>query len=143
MVFIQSDVQHPNVTKEGTHKYAAGVQKSQRTEVILRNTKIEETGRCPFDVHTALIEYQCSFRITLDGDGRNRMSGVGPMENFSRGADLPQAYGCHLREFGELRFLQGPSRTSDWRKRKHSLAHQNIGRKVRSGTRYDNRARRR
>ena len=55
MVLVQSDVQNPNVTKEGTHRFAADMQKSQLTEVIMRNTKIEETGRCPFDVHTALV----------------------------------------------------------------------------------------
>jgi len=93
----------------------------------MRNTKIEETGRCPFDVHTALVECQCSFCITLSkGDGPNQMSGDWT-EILSRGADLPQAYGCHPQDFGELPFLQGPLQTSDWRKRKRSLASRLLG----------------
>jgi hypothetical protein len=87
------------------------MQKSQRTEMVMGNTKIEETGRCPLDVHTALVECQCSFCITLVDTDRIECQ-WGPMEIFSRGADLPRVYGCHLRGFGELRFLQGRSRTS-------------------------------
>jgi len=41
------------------------MRKSQRAEVIVRNAKIEETGRCPFDVHTPLVECQCCFCITF------------------------------------------------------------------------------
>lgn len=55
MVFIESDVQDPKDPKEGTHRFAADMQKSQRTKVIMCNTKIEETGRCSLNVHTALI----------------------------------------------------------------------------------------
>ena len=55
MVFIESDVQDPKDPKEGTHRFAADIQKSQRAKVIVCNTKIEETGRRPLDVHTALI----------------------------------------------------------------------------------------
>ena len=62
MVFIQSDVQDPHVIKD---RFAADMQKSQRTQVIMRNAKIEETGRCPFDVHTTLVEGQCCFCVTL------------------------------------------------------------------------------
>ena len=126
MVSIQSDAQDPHVIKEGTPRFAADTQKSQRTEVIVRNTKIEETGRCPFDVHTTLVKGQCCFCVTLvESDATERQifggQGITPCS-----ANLLQAYGCHPREFGELRFLQGPLRTSGWRKRKQSLVSRNI-----------------
>jgi len=52
------------------------MRKSQRTEMIMRYTKIEETGRCPFDVHTTLVECQGCFCVTFGRGGRNRMSDI-------------------------------------------------------------------
>lgn len=85
MAFIQSGVQDPDVIKEGTHRFAPDMhaKKAKRTEVIMRNAKIEETGRCPFDVHTTLVEGQCCFCVTFGRGRRNRMSDILGYKGYS------------------------------------------------------------
>ena len=113
------------------------MRKSQRTEVIVRNAKIEETGRYPFDVHTPLVEFQCCFCITFGNRRRTepnvRVLGI-------RGTLLRCRPSSSLRVSSSRVWRASVSVGSvanEWLEEEAVPGVKNIGRNIMDGSSYD------